>query len=165
MTDDQVEKVIWREIKRKDITLSDMIGMPNCGVDPHPKDENTSPSRKAIRSNRFQSIMGCDRMKEILCRGPYNIYDSYPALKVPFRDLFRFWWNRCVQKEEVADEVLEDIFDYFAELMRPPEKEEPRMDLTLSFKHMALLEVGQGDEVAAMKSEKIEAGRTLSRQI
>ena len=36
MTDDQVERLIWKEIKRKDITIHDMIGMPNHGVDPHP---------------------------------------------------------------------------------------------------------------------------------
>jgi hypothetical protein len=110
MTDDQVEKLISREIKKRDITTHDMIGLPGHGVDTHPEDKITPPCEKGIRSNRFQSFMGCDRMKELLCVGKYSEWDCYPPLKIPFQDLFRFWWNRCVQQEEAADEILEDIF-------------------------------------------------------
>jgi len=82
--------------------------------------------------------MGCDRMKELLCVGKYSEWDSYPPLKIPFEDLFRFWWNRCVQQEYVVDEVLEDIFNYFSEHMRPPQKEDPQMDFTLDFEQVPL---------------------------
>jgi hypothetical protein len=77
--------------------------------------------------------MGCDRMKELLCIGEYSEWDDFPPLKITFQDLFRFWWNRCVQQEYVVDEVLEDIYEYFTEKMRPPKKEEPQMDLALNF--------------------------------
>jgi len=77
-------------------------------------------------------------MKELLCAGKYSEWDSYPPLKIPFQDLFRFWWNRCVQQEEVADEILEDIYEFFAEKMRPPQKEEPQMDLTIDFDQLPL---------------------------
>ena len=138
MTDDQVEKLIWKEITKKGITLHDMIGLPGHGVDPNPVDKITPPCEKGIRSNRFQSFMGCDRMKELLCVGKYSEWDSYPPLKIPFQDLFRFWWNRCVQQEEAADEIPEDIFTYFTALMQPPVKEEPQMDLTLDFEQVPL---------------------------
>jgi len=138
MTDDQVERLIWKEIKRKDITIHDMIGMPGHGVDEHPEDKITPISEKGIRSNRFQSFMGCDRMKELLCVGEYSEWDSYPPLKIPFQDLFRFWWNRCVQQEYVVDEILENIYEFFTEKMRPTQKEEPQMDFTLNFEQVPL---------------------------
>ena len=109
MTDDQVEKLIWKEIKKRQITIHDMIGLPNHGVDPNPEDKTTPRSEK-IRSNRFQSFLGCERMKELLCVGKYDEWNSYPPLKIPVQDLFRFWWNRCVVQEYVVGEVLEDIF-------------------------------------------------------
>jgi len=138
MTDEQVEKLLWKEIKKRDITIHDMIGLPGHGVDEHPEDKITPISEKGIRSNRFQSFMGSGRMKELLCVGKYSEWDSYPPLKIPFQDLFRFWWDRCVQQEEVADEILEDIFTFFTALMQPPQKEEPQMDLTLDFEQVPL---------------------------
>jgi hypothetical protein len=138
MTDDQVERLIWKEIKRKDITIHDMIGLPGHGVDTNPEDKITPRCEKGIRSNRFQSFMGSERMKELLCVGKYSEWDSYPPLKIKFQDLFRFWWNRCVQQEEVADEILEDIFTHFTALMQPPQKEAPQMDLTIDFEQVPL---------------------------
>jgi hypothetical protein len=147
MTDDQVERLIWREIKKRKITIHDMIGLPGHGIDEHPEDKTMGLCEKGIRSNRFQSFMGCDRMKELLCVGKYSEWDSYPPLKIPFQDLFRFWWNRCVMQERVADEILEDIFTYFAALMQPPVKEEPQMELNLDFDQLPLF-IGK-QEVAA----------------
>jgi hypothetical protein len=138
MTDDQVERLIWKEIKRRDITIHDMIGMPGHGVDEQPEDKITPISEKGIRSNRFQSFMGCDRMKELLSVGKYSEWDDFPPLKIPFQDLFLFWWNHCVQQQEVADEILENIYEFFSEKMRPPQKEEPQMDLTVNFEQVPL---------------------------
>ena len=138
MTDEQVEKLLWKEIKKRDITIHDLIGLPGHGVDPNPEDKITPPCEKGIRSNRFQSFMGCDRMKELLCVGKYSEWDSYPPLKIPFQNLFRFWWNRCVQQEYVVDEILEDIYEFFTEKMRPAQKEEPQMDFTLDFEQVPL---------------------------
>jgi hypothetical protein len=49
-------------------------------------------------------------MKELLSIGEYNPYDDYPPLKVPLKDLFRFWWNHCVDKGLAVDEILDDIY-------------------------------------------------------
>ena len=138
MTDEQVERLIWKEIKKKNITIHDMIGMPGHGVDPNPEDKITPPCEKGIRSNRFQSFMGSERMKELLCVGKYSEWDEYVSLKVSLQYLFRFWWNRCVQQEYVVDQVLEDIYEFFTEKMRPAPKEEPQMDLTLDFDQLPL---------------------------
>jgi len=147
MTDDQVEKLIWKEIKKRDITIQDMIGLPGHGVDPNPEDTITPRCEKGIRSNRFQAFMGCDRMKELLCGGKYSEWDSYPPLKIPLQDLFRFWWNRCVQQEYVVDEILEDIYEFFAEKMRPQQEEELEMDLTLDFDQLPLF-IGKQEAAA-----------------
>ena len=55
--------------------------------------------------------------------------------------------NRCVQKEEVADEILEDIYGFFAEKMRPPQMEEPQMDLTLDYDQLPLF-IGKQEAAA-----------------
>jgi hypothetical protein len=138
MTNEQVERLIWKEIKKRDITIHDMIGLPGHGIDPHPEDHITPPCEKGIRSNRFQRSLGGDRMKELLCVGKYSKWDDYVRLKVSLQDLFRFWWNRCVDQEYVVDEILEDIFEYFTEKMRPPQEEESEMDLTLDFDQLPL---------------------------
>jgi len=138
MTDDQIEKLIWGEIQKRDVTFSDMIGLPNQGVDPNPE-EKTSLDKKRIRSNRFQETFGCDRMMELLCVGKYNPYDDRPPLKIPLQDLFSFWWNRCVEKDLVIEEVLDDLYQYFTEKMRPPEKEREQMDITIDFDRLSLL--------------------------
>ena len=50
MTDDQIEKLIWEEIRKKEITLSDMIGAEI--VDPDPDDQTLLNNQRA-RQNRF----------------------------------------------------------------------------------------------------------------
>ena len=78
-------------------------------------------------------------MQGLLCISEYSPYDDLQPLKVPFRDLFRFWWNRCVENDLVEEEVLEDIFYYFTEKMRPPTQEEERIDVTFDFEQMSFL--------------------------
>ena len=134
MTDDQIEKIIWDELRKKEITLHDMIGEEY--IDPDPQ-ERKNLSNQRVRANRFTETFSEHRMKELLCVGEYNPYNDFPLLKVDFQDLFRFWWNRCVVKELFAEEVLRDIFDYFADLMKP-EDESDQMDLALDFKQLSL---------------------------
>ena len=135
MTDNEVERLIWGEIKRKQIIFEDMVGLFNHGVDPTPK-AGEEGQRKRIRSNRFNENFGSGRMREILSVEEYSPYDVDPPLKISFNDLFRFWWNRCAVKEEVVDDVLEDIFEFLKEQMKPPIKEEPEMDMTVNFEEV-----------------------------
>ena len=132
MTDEQIEQLIWGEIKKRDITFHDMIGLVNENIDPDPQDK-TMPSNKRARRNRFSGPFGSERMQELLCVGKYCPYNYLSPLKVSLQDLFRFWWNRCVEQDLVIAEILDDIFSYFTELMRPTEKKEKEMDRTLDF--------------------------------
>ena len=137
MTVDQIEQFIWDEIQKRGVIFQDMIGMPGYGVDTNPED-NSTPRNQRIRSNRFKEIFGSGRMKELLCVGEHNQYDDFPPLKISLQDLFVFWWNRCVEQHLFVDEILEDIFNYFTEEMRPPEKETEQMDLTLDCDQLPL---------------------------
>jgi hypothetical protein len=132
MTDDKAEKIIWQEIRKRGITFYDMIGLSNYGVEEDPDDKSITGSRNT-RSNRFKETLGSERMKEILCQGEKNPYDDFPPLKISFQDLFRFWFNRCIDKEFFVDEVLEGIYDHFLEQMRPSEKRRETMDMSLDF--------------------------------
>ena len=132
MTDEQIAQLIWGELKKRHITFYDMIGMVNENIDPDPQDK-TMPGNKRARINRFTAPFGSERMEELLCTGEYSPYGYLPPLQVSLQDLFRFWWNRCVEQELVIEEILNDIFYYFTELMRPPEKKEKGMDMTLDF--------------------------------
>ena len=132
MTDEQIEQLIWDEVKKRDITFHDMIGLVNENIDPNPQDK-TMPGNKRARINRFSGAFGSERMQELLCVGKYCPYSYLPPLKVSLQDLFRFWWNRCVEQDLVIEEILDDIFSYFNELMRPTEKKEKEMDRTLDF--------------------------------
>jgi len=51
MTDDQIQKLIMKEIKKRDITYYDMVGLPDHGVDPNPEDKLTPPVRKASEAS------------------------------------------------------------------------------------------------------------------
>jgi hypothetical protein len=135
MTDDQVEKMIWREIRKRHITLSDMIGVSNYVDDSN--DKNII-GIQGTRRNRFKETMGCERIKEILCQGEKKQFDDYPSLKITFQDLFRFWFNRCIDKSIFADEVLEEIYQYFLEQMRPPEEKPATMDMSIDFEEVPL---------------------------
>jgi hypothetical protein len=140
MTDDQIQKLVMKEIRKRDIIYYDMIGLPDHGVDLNPEDRITPPCEKGIRSNRFTTYFGSERMKELLCVGKYSPYESMLSLKIPFQDLFRFWWNRCVEKELVVDEVLEDVYEYFKSLMTPPEKQpkEEETEVNIDFDQLPL---------------------------
>ena len=139
MKDEQIEQLIWDELRKKKITLSDMIGGEI--VNPNPDPKKTLYNQKA-RRNRFSELFSEHRMKELLCVGEYSQYNDMPLLKVSFQDLFRFWWNRCIEKERFADEVLRDIFDHFADLMKPDDKSD-QMDVALDFKRLSLSVKGQ----------------------
>jgi hypothetical protein len=77
-------------------------------------------------------------LKELLAVGGYNAYDPYAPLIVPFQSLFEYWWNRVVERHLALDEILEDLYDDFTELMRRPQKEPERMNLTMDYGRRSL---------------------------
>jgi hypothetical protein len=137
MTDDQIETLVMDEIKKRGVTVYDMIGLSKSNIDPNPEDKS-KPSNQRARGNKFDGLTESDRMEELLCVGDYNPYKSFQPLKVSFQDLFRFWWNRCIVQELFVDEILGEIFTYFTDQMRPPEKEENHFDITIDFEQLSL---------------------------
>jgi len=135
MTDDQIEKLIWNELNKRGVSLYDMIG--GDYIDPEPGDKTTFASERT-RPNRFTETFGEQRIKELLCIGKYSEHNDMPPLKISFEDLFRFWWNRCIEKELFAEEVLRDIFDYFTDQMKPEQKKPEAMKVTLDFERLDL---------------------------
>lgn len=155
MRDEQVGKLIWDELEKRDVTFYDMIGLPNYGVDPNPEDKK-EPGPRRSRANRFKETLGSERMKELLCMGEYNSYEDHPPLKIPVQDLFSFWWNRCIDQYLALDEILEDIYQYFTEQMRPCQEEQERIDLTLDFGQMQLFMTEKEDVyVSFLKAEDL----------
>jgi hypothetical protein len=130
MTDKEVETLIWRTLQKNGITFNDMIGVSNYVED---TDSITLEELGNTRCNRFKEYSGAGRMKEILRRGKNNHYNDYPPLKVSLQDLFAFWWHRCIDRETFIEEVLEDIYDYFTEGMRPPQEIPETTDTSLDF--------------------------------
>ena len=107
MTDEQIGKLIWNEIKKKDVNFYDMVGLPGHGIDPDPEDKTTEMNQR-VRQNKFTQTFGSERIKELLCKDKYSSYDIFLSHTLYRQELFRFWWNNCVEKELVLDEVLED---------------------------------------------------------
>jgi len=138
MTDEEIEALILGEIRKKGITYYDMKSLPSHGIDEDPEDKTTTPSQKRIRSNRFTTCFGSERMKELLCKDEYSPYNEVVTLKVPLQDLFRFWWNKCVVQEYVVDDVLEEVFEYFTSLMAPAEKKEDETGIEIDFDRLPL---------------------------
>jgi hypothetical protein len=108
-----------------------------------------------LRPNKFNEDLGSERMKELLAVSGYNAYDPYPPLKLGFQDLFEYWWNRCVQRELVLDEILEDIFDRLIEIMRPPQTETLTIDLPLDFDHLETLPKKPPEQVERSDSHEV----------
>ena len=130
MTDNEVETLIWLALQNKGVTFNDMIGVSNYVED---ADTITIAEPGNTRQNRFKEYSGVERMKEILRPGEDKQYNDYPSLNVSMQDLFAFWWRRCIDRETFIDEVLDGIYDYFTERMRPMQAEPGTMDMSLNF--------------------------------
>jgi hypothetical protein len=134
MSDDQIEEFIYHEIKTRGITFNDMIGGTGA-VDPGP-DGQEAGIRERLRGNKFSTLAEDTRMMELLAAITYSDLDNLPPQKISLQDLFRFWWNRCVEKTLVVEMVLEDIFTHFREEMRPPVEEMPQLDMSVDFEQL-----------------------------
>jgi hypothetical protein len=134
MSDDQIQEYIYHEIKMRGITFNDMIGGTGA-VDPGPDGQETG-IRERLRGNKFLTLAEDTRMMELLAAITYSELVNLQPQKISLQDLFRFWWNRCVEKTLVVEMVLEDIFTHFREEMRPPVEEMPQLDMSVDFEQL-----------------------------
>jgi hypothetical protein len=138
MTDCQIEEFVYSQIKRKEITFNDMISTTGA-VDPDPDNTDTE-IRDRLRPNRFSSLSEDTRMMELIADKDCSYLNDLPPLKIPLQDLFRFWWNRCIDKTLVVEMLLEDIFTYFREELRPPAEEPQQLDMAVDFEKLSYTE-------------------------
>lgn len=125
MTDDQIEALIFDEIKKHGITWLDMVGGRSISYEVN--------HNKVFRINIFKSEAWPDRMMELICEGDYDPYAECHILKVSVQDLIRFWWNNIICQEDMLDEILEDIFVYFKDKLLPEKDSEPAIGYDLDF--------------------------------
>lgn len=137
MTDKQIIRLIDTLIKEKEITLQDMIG--GSYVDPEQKVDDPYGNPKTSRLNKFESESWSDRFLELISEERYSLYTDYHRLKIPTKDLIRFWWNNCIDIEEMLEDIFEDILCYFKDEMLPA-REEPKINLTIKTDELILPE-------------------------
>ena len=107
--------MILEEIKKRDITWLDMIGGKSISYE---KDHE-----RVVRCNRFVAESWSERLIELLCNEPYDPLSECHIIRIPFCDLFQFWWSQCIIQEDMMDEILEDIFVRFKDRLCPIKKE------------------------------------------
>ena len=129
MTDKQIIKLIESLIKEKGITLQDMLG--GSYIDPEQKINDHYGNPKTARPNKFTADSWSERFTELICGEEYSPYANYYTLKIPAKDLVRFWWNNCIDREEMLEDIFGDIFCYFKDKMLPKEGE---VEIDLSIK-------------------------------
>ena len=135
MTDKQIVKMIDNAIKEKGITLQDMIGGEY--IDPEKKIGEFYGNPKTSRPNKFETASWPERFLELICEEEYNPYAEYQSLRIPIQDLISFWWENCISKEVMLDNIFEDIFCYFKDKMFP-KQEEPEIDLSIKTEDLTL---------------------------
>ena len=72
-------------------------------------------------------------MIELICEGDYDPFAEYHVLRVSIQDLIRFWWNNIICKEDMLDEILEDIFVHFKEKLYPIKDLKPTVGYDVDF--------------------------------
>jgi hypothetical protein len=130
MDDKQVDGYITKQIKKRGITLYDIIG--GKYIDPTPDAIEPPPGQRA-RWNRFSCGPLGLRLCELLTEKGFDPEDPYRRLTVPLKDLVHYWWNNCVEKELVLEDIFEDILEHYKDRMLPPEEPKERADISDAF--------------------------------
>ena len=125
MTDEQIEALIFDEIKKRGITWLDMIGGNSISYD--------LDHKRMFRNNIFKAKSWSDRLTELICEGVYDPSAEAHVIRVSIQDLMRFWWNNLICQEDMLDEILEDIFVYFKDKLCPEKDSEPTIGYDLDF--------------------------------
>lgn len=127
MDDAATDRYISRQIRKRGITLYDIIGEEY--IDPTPDAMEPPPGQRA-RWNRFKCSDWSLRLCELLTPKGFDEDDPYRRLAIPLKDLVRFWWNNCIEPGYFLEEVFEDILRLYKDRMLPPEKPKERADIS-----------------------------------
>ena len=125
MTDDQIEALIFDEIKKHGITWKDMIGGKSISYEHN--------NKRVFRCNIFKAKAWPDRLMELICEGDYDATAESHIIRVSIQDLMKFWWNNIICQEDMLDDILEDIFVYFKDKLLPKKDSEPAINYDVDF--------------------------------
>ena len=103
MDDKQVDGYITKRIKKRGITLYDIIGGKYIDQTP---DAIEPPPGQRTRRNRFSCPPLDLRLCELFAKKRFDPEDPYRNPAVPLKDLVRYWWNNCVEQETVLVRYL-----------------------------------------------------------
>ena len=117
MTDQEIEEYIWFQIRERGITWMDMIGGPAISYD--------VDHERVCRNNIFKAGSWPDRLIELLSEESIDPFQDGPVLQVPVQDLMRYWWDVCIDQDDLLEDILEDIYVHFKDQLAPSEQEVP----------------------------------------
>ena len=130
MNDQQIEDLILDVIKRREITWLDMVSGRCISYE--------ADHKRIFRNNRFITESWSDRIIEVLCDEDYDPLSECHIIRIPFCDLFQFWWNQCICQEDMMDEILEDIYIYFKDRLQPIKEETAAPDNEIDFSKLSI---------------------------
>ena len=130
MNDQQIEDLIFEVIKRREITWLDMVSGRCISYE--------ADHKRIFRDNRFKAESWSDRLIELLCNEDYDPLSECHIIRIPFCDLFQFWWNQCTCQQDMMDDILEDIFIYFKDRLQPIKEETPAPDCEIDFSKLSV---------------------------
>lgn len=127
MEDKMVDRYITGQIRKRGITLYDIIGGKYIDPNPEKKDQ---PANQRARWNRFSSSSWDYRLCELLTEGEFDPHHPYKSLAISPKNLVRYWWNNCVDQEAFLEDIMEDILTLYKDRMLPKEKYEKETDIS-----------------------------------
>ena len=130
MDDRMLDRYITEQIKKRGITAYDIMGGPS--IDPEPNNW-AKPYNERIRCNRFQSEHWDHRLCELLTEGEFDSVNPYKNLKIPVKELVRYWWNNLADQESIVEDALESIMTVYKDRMLPKKQEEKPVDVSDAF--------------------------------
>jgi len=125
-----IDRYITQQIRKRDITLHDIIG--GKYIDPEPGNTKQHYKHRA-RWNRFSSSRWDFRFCELLTEGEFDPDLPYNNLAIPVKDIVRYWWNNIAYQEAIIEDIFEDILTCYKDRMLPEVQEEKPMDLKDAF--------------------------------
>jgi hypothetical protein len=136
MNDKQIDAYITRQIRKRGITLYDIVG--GQSIDPEP-DNWTKSYQERVRCNKFITDTFPSRLCELLTdKRKFDPEHPYDNLKILLKDLVRYWWNNIVDQEDILFEILDGIMTIFKDRMLPPQPEEEPPDYSDAFDDVPL---------------------------
>jgi len=125
MKDDKITALILSEIEKRGIIWKDMVGGRSISLE--------CGDQKVFRINLFKFENWSDRLIELICKGPYDPDADSHVWRIKMEDLMRFWWDHCIDQDDMLDRILEDVFVHFKDQLLPKRKPQAVIQYDVNF--------------------------------